>query len=147
MYLKFSNISEVDLLKFFSVYEKPDNTSQWVFENELYEDLCLFFQCPGVFLAAWEVDGEITAIVRIEPYHDGHLITCLETNKYERRKGYASLLLSSVMDDCPGVYYAHIDKHNKPSLRLHEKLGFRVFLNYAVYVDGSVYSSSLTMKR
>ena len=47
----------------------------------------------------------------------------------------------------PGVYYSHVDKRNTPSLRLHEKLGFEISLDHAVYVDGSVYSSSVTLKK
>lgn len=147
MLVKHRHLSSVDLRGLMKVYAQSVGDMTWQKENAFTEDLQLFFDCQNVFLALWEIHGVPVSAVRIEPYRDGYLITCMETDPNHRRNGYASALLRAVMADTPGVYYAHVDKKNMASLRLHEDLGFQVILDHAVHVDGSVFANSFTLKR
>lgn len=138
---------DINLDALLDVYSQSIDQNSWAEVNSFVEDMQLFFDNKNVFVAQWIAEGKLVAAMRLEPYQDGFLITCLETHPDHRRKDYAYLLLKSVMAEYPGVYYSHVDKRNTPSLRLHEKLGFEISLDHAVYVDGSVYSSSVTLKK
>ncbi|MBQ3251773.1 MAG: GNAT family N-acetyltransferase [Oscillospiraceae bacterium] len=153
MLLKFQKIRKVDIAQIFRVYresidrEYRDSKDCNCPEEAFYEDLRHFFSVSGAILGVWCADGVYMASLRLEPYRDGYLISCLETAPNCRRRGYASMLLSQLMEQFPGSYYAHIDKKNRPSLLLHAKLGFEVISDHAVYVDGSVFTSSYTLKK
>ena len=80
----------------------------------------------------------------------GILMTCLESAPERRRKGIAQALLRSVFEllrqqGCRFVY-VHINKKNRPSLALHNKLGFRVIADSARLADGTVSQDFFTMK-
>ncbi len=145
--IKCTHFRSLNINSLIQVYEQSLGDVTWHTVNAFSEDLQLFFRCNRAFVAQWVVHDAPVAAVRIEPYRDGYLITCLETAPQCRRMGYAAALMCAVMEDTPGVYYAHVDKRNRASLRLHEKLGFRVFLDHAVHVDGSVFTNSFTLKK
>ena len=44
-----------------------------------------------------------------------------------------------------GVIYSHVSKKNTASLGIHKKCGFEDFKDYAVYSDGSVLHSDVTL--
>lgn len=104
-----------------------------------------FFGTPGAIYALWQESGRYVSALRLEPYFDGLLIEALETLPAERGKGYAGKLLTAVKGHyCEVRLYAHVDKKNLPSMRVHERCGFYRILEHAVYADGSVLSSSCT---
>lgn len=147
MLIKYNRYHCADIDKLLHVYSQSVGDLNFHNVSAFSDDLCLFFACPGAFLAVWMIDGAPASAVRVEQYRDGYLTSCLETAPQSRCKGYGSALMHAVMEDTPGVYYAHVDKKNKASLRLHQNLGFQIYLDHAVYVDGSVYTSSYTMKK
>lgn len=147
MLAEFRRFSDVNLNALLDVYSQSVDQKNWSEVNVFMEDLQLFFSNKNVHVMQWIEEGNVVAAMRLEPYRDGFLITCLETHPHHRRKGYAYQLLESVLSKYPGIYYSHVDKRNKPSLQLHRKVGFKSFLDYAIHVDGSVYSGSVTLKK
>lgn len=116
-------------------------------EQDFYDYLSrTFFSVPGAFCALWEEGGCYVSALRMEPYQDGFLLEALETAPDQRRKGYARELIRAVLKTMDhGKIYSHVSKRNVASLRTHETCGFRKILDHAVYADGSVLTSSVTM--
>ena len=108
----------------------------------------VFFPTPGAFYALWEEDGHYVSALRMEPYRDGLLLAGLETAPEARKHGYAKQLIQGVLkmlaqgDHIP--VYSHVHKKNLPSRNLHEKCGFRICKDHAVYIDGSVSHRAFT---
>lgn len=100
----------------------------------------VFFGTEGAVYGLWEVKGSYAAAVRLEPYRDGFLVSALETAPGHRGKGYATRLLMGLAQTLvPGAkLYSHVGKKNLPSRRVHEKAGFQLLSDRAVYLDGSV---------
>lgn len=117
-------------------------------EQDFYQFLkeC-FFKTPGAVYAVWEEEGKYVSAVRWELYSDGVLISALETEPKSRRKGYASLLLNSVLENIEVPVYSHVHKQNVPSLAVHKKCGFEIISDCARYLDGSVNSRACTLCR
>lgn len=115
-------------------------------EQAFYDYLSqVFFPTPGALYAIWEEKGRYTAALRLEPYRDGLLLEGLETAPDLRRRGYARNLLEAVLrrfSDKP--IYSHVAKSNRPSLLLHQSLGFRKIADQAAYIDGSVNNRCVT---
>lgn len=120
-------------------------------EADFYQYLSsVFFRQPDSFYAIWEDENEYKAALRIEPYHNSSMLLCaLETAPEARKKGYATLLIESVLSHLRntnfGTVYSHVSKVNTPSLAVHLRTGFRIIKNHAVYSDGSVLNSSYTL--
>lgn len=118
-------------------------------EQEFLAYLRDFFQCPEAILGVWEVDGIYKAALRVEPYRDGRLITGLETALTDRRCGYGTRLVKAILhylgENEKIRVYSHVDKRNIASLSLHFACGFRKVADHAVYLDGSVFTSSCTL--
>lgn len=105
-----------------------------------------FFRTTGAAYAVWELDGKYVSALRLEPYKDGLLLEALETAPAERRKGYAEALIQAVQHRTGGTkIYSHVHKENVPSLKIHEKCGFRRGMEYAAYIDGSFNHRCCTM--
>lgn len=147
MLLKINRFGKLSIANLLSVYSESLRRKKWRDESDLLDDFRLFFACKGAFLAQWVYEDVAVSAVRIEPYKDGYLFSCLETDPDFRRKGFAKTLISAVIADTPAIYYAHVEKSNKASLRLHKELGFTVYQDYAVFVDGSVYTNSVTLRK
>ena len=117
--------------------------------SEFYEDLLNFFSQPGAIYALWEEESTYRCCLRVEPYKDGVLITGIETVPQMRNKGYATKLLSAVVEEMlqsgVTVLYSHVDKGNIPSRKLHEKCGFVLHLDYAVLLDQTVSRNMYTL--
>lgn len=116
-------------------------------EQDFYDYLSrTFFRVPGAYYAVWSVDGHYVSAVRMEPYRDGFLLSGLETAPAQRRRGYAKQLIRAVLDSRNhGKVYSHVSKRNPASLRTHESCGFQKILDHAVYADGSILTSSVTL--
>ena len=106
-----------------------------------------FFKTPGAVYALWVRDGESVAALRLEPYEDGLLLEALETHPEKRMQGFATALLTAVLEKFPDKIYSHVGKRNAPSLRVHEKCGFQIIKDHAVYIDGSVNTKAWTLCR
>ena len=109
-------------------------------EQDFYTFLSeCFFRQPDAAYYVWSDNGRYVSALRLEPYRDGLLLEALETHPEFRRRGYAKLLVRSVLETI-GEHrvYSHISPHNAPSLAAHKSCGFQKILDYAVYVDGSV---------
>lgn len=116
-------------------------------EQDFYQYLKeVFFPVEGAVYAVWEEKGRYLSALRLEPYQDGLLLEGLETAPTARRKGYAEKLLRAVLEAFGGrKLYSHVGKSNIPSLKVHEKCGFQIICDYAVYIDGSVNSRCCTL--
>ncbi len=105
----------------------------------------MFFSQYGGKLFVYEEEGRYLSGVRMEPFRDGVLLSCLVTSPEARRKGYAYNLLHFALEMINGTsVYAHIHSRNIASIRLHEKLGFSVLHDYAYMLDGSLRSDHFT---
>ena len=102
----------------------------------------VFFPTAGALCAVWEEQGQYVSSLRLEPYRDGLLLAALETAPAHRGKGYARSLIREVQryltQQGPVKLYSHIAKRNSASRCVHEKCGFRVVSEHAVYLNGSV---------
>lgn len=116
--------------------------------QDFYDYINVFFRKYDGIYALWVIDGRYCSALRLEPYNDGLLLSGLETAQDARGKGYATSLVQAVLEhisetDCQRIY-SHVLKNNSRSLQIHNTCGFRRIMEYAVYVDGSVYHSSCT---
>ncbi len=116
-------------------------------EQDFYQYLReVFFPTEGALYCIWEEKGCYVSALRLEPYRDGWLLAALETAPQARQKGYAGKLIRAVQQMYPDKkLYSHVSKRNLPSLKTHEKCGFQKILDHAVYADGSVLRSSVTL--
>ena len=141
-----TTIDELHIEELLRVYQEDILESENSFISYLRED---FFHQKGSFYALWVVSGQYKAALRMEPYNDGLLLEALCTVPSERRKGYGYLLVAEVLKYLMifpyKVVYSHIDKKNIASLKLHRKCGFRLFSEFARYIDGTVTQNSCTM--
>lgn len=102
----------------------------------------VFFRTSGAVCALWEVEGKYVSALLLEPYKDGLLLEALETDPSQRKKGYAVSLIRAVQQHLTAQgavkLYSHVNKRNVASLKTHEKCGFYVISDHAVYINGSV---------
>ena len=102
----------------------------------------VFFPTPGALCALWEEQGRYVSALRLEPYRDGLLLEALETAPAQRGKGYALTLIRAVQrylaGQGPVKLYSHVHRRNTASRRTHERCGFRIISDCAVYINGSV---------
>ena len=144
------SFSELDFDKLAVVYglDSLDAYQQRMdFYDYLRED---FFQVKGAVYAVWYEDERYVSVLRAEPYKDGYLIEGVQTLAACRCMGYGKKLLRTVLDS--GVFppllpvYSHVHKKNAASLALHLGCGFERVLEYGVFIDGSVFHHSCTLK-
>ena len=119
-------------------------------ETDFYHYLSsVFFRqaCSSYFV--WEADGRYLSALRLEPYCDGFLLCGLETAPSARRQGCAYNLICATIthlaEQGSGTLYSHVSKKNTASLKVHERCGFYISRDYAVYSDGSVHHNSFTL--
>ncbi len=110
---------------------------------DFYEELEAFFAAGDGVWAVWETEGVYVSALRLEPYRDGFLLAGLETHPRYRGQGYAQRLLAAVLPE--GAVYSHVAKDNPVSLHIHEKLGFQIISDCAVYLDGSADRKAYTL--
>lgn len=142
-----TSFSELDFDRLCRVYGYDDADSyhkRMEFYDYLRED---FFSIRDVFYAVWVVKGEYVSALRIEPFEDGYLLEALQTEKTNRRKGYAKRLIDAVLQNgYVQPVYAHIYKDNKVSLAVHRACGFERYLDHAIFIDGTVSANAYTVK-
>ncbi|MBQ6840260.1 MAG: GNAT family N-acetyltransferase [Oscillospiraceae bacterium] len=142
----FSGIDFEGLATVYDLNDKDGYTDYWEFFDYLRD---VFFTAPGAFYAVREDEKGYASVLRAEPYSDGYLIEALQTRSDIRNKGFAKELLGSVVRGAvipEGLpIYSHIRKNNTESLAVHRSCGFKEYLEYAKYIDGSVYTNSCTM--
>lgn len=121
-------------------------------EDDFYEYLHDdFFRNKGAryFILQTEAGNYVSAL-RVEPYRDGLLLEALETATNERRRGYAKKLVGQTLEaisrEGAGVIYSHVSKRNRASLAVHIQCGFSVYLDYALYIDGSINDRAYTLR-
>lgn len=126
----------------------PDNLQILYAEQDFYAYLQSFFEDKDASYAVWAPEGVYKAVLRIERYRDGFIVTGLETAPEDRRKGYATMLLRSVVDwlktSGQNKLYSHIEKTNLPSIQLHRNIGFCKISDSAIYIDGTFHMESAT---
>ena len=127
--------------------DEPEDRQIALAEQDFYQYLKqVFFSVEGAVYCIWQDGGRYVSALRLEPYRDGLLLAALETHPQMRRKGYAAKLILEVMTYAKELsIYSHVSKKNTPSLRTHEKCGFKRILEYAVYADGSVNDRACTL--
>lgn len=148
IYRRFSELDIGQIMKIYAESLVRDYSAKELWESPevlFLEDLRLFFSNKNAHLAVWEHEGQCVSALRLEPYKDGFLISCLETAPSHRRNGYAFAILEETCSIYRGPIYAHVAKDNLPSRNLHDRLGFVKHADHAVYVDGSVYTSVMTL--
>lgn len=143
---KFKDINYDQIL---SVY--AEQVCDFAAEKAFLEDMDLFFRIPNVFCFLWTVQSRYVTCVRVEPYMDGCLMTCLETAPESRRRGYARSLIQSAAEYLQhngfSAIYVHIAKNNSASLQLHHKAGFSVVADYGRLVDGTISQKYFTLAK
>ena len=114
-------------------------------EQEMYDFLRYdFFTRQDAFCALWRDGSAPVSAVRLERWRDGWLLEGLETRPDCRGKGYAEQLLETVLQLVSGTIYSHVHRGNQASLKLHEKMGFRISAPTAM-LDGSYLPGYLTL--
>ena len=107
-------------------------------EQDLYAYLQDVLEQKLAVLAFWTDNNKFVSALRLEKYRDGLLLTALETAPRERGKGYASMLVSCVVDQfSDSKIYSHIADNNLASISVHLKCGFQKISSSAVFLDGS----------
>ena len=158
----FNNLGDIDFRQLMNVYTEgnringsefyskyPDNLRILYAEQDFYNYLLLFFKEKTARYAVWEHEGCYVAALRIERFSDGLLLSALETDPKHRRMGFASSLITATVEHLKtggrGRLYSHVNKHNIASLAVHEKCGFQIISDHAVYLDGTVVTDSYTL--
>lgn len=149
------SIREMDFAQLIQVYSQSNleygkrhcrNGTYWeqlrCGEAYMRESVSSFLREQGTMVALWSPEGRAVTGLRLQPYHDGMLLSCLETAPEARGKGYAGALLchtlSCLSDGSSLAVYSHIKKDNAVSLAVHQRAGFRICADHAVLLDGSV---------
>ena len=117
-------------------------------EEELWDFLfCDFFSGKGAGYYIRVGKNQYLSSLRLWHFQDGFLIEGLETDPDFRRQGHARYLLQTVQERIPRntPLYAHVNRKNQASLKLHASCGFQSYLNYARGIFGDVSSKSVTL--
>ena len=150
MFKVFNSTKGLDLGQL-SAFWRTDTRSdgEYVY-SDLYGYLDPLFQNGG-FLAVWQCKEKYASVVRVEKIPDAWLIAGLETHADYRNRGCATSLLESVFAQLSvlGVKHvvSHVEKKNKASVSLHQKLGFTMLYDYARYLDGTVTTGAFTLQK
>ena len=119
-------------------------------EQNLLDYVRDFLTYKDAFICLWELDDTYVAVIRVEPYKDGYLISGLETVPVQRRKGFGRKLLTAVIDQFCGCddfkLYSHVKRDHIASFKLHLSCGFSVISDCAVLLDGSVFTDYSTLR-
>lgn len=102
---------------------------------------------PDGICCVWEEKNRYVAALRLQKWQDGYLLEGLQTHRDHRGRGYATKLVSAALEALTmEKVYSHISCDNASSIAVHIACGFRKILNYATYLDGSVYHTSDTYR-
>ncbi len=131
-------------------YPGEDLPLQFLYaQQDFYQFIRSFFTDLGGIYALWVEKNRYVSAVRLERYKDGYLVSGLETSEDMRGQGFATRLLSDLLEYCRSnrilPVYSHVACHNQESIAVHKKAGFEMKEPLAVYLDGSVDHKSITM--
>ena len=133
--------------EFYGTY--PENLRMLYAEQDFYNYLVVFFREQSARYAVWDYEGCYMATLRTERYSDGLLLSALETIPEHRCEGFASRLIDAMVTHLKteggGKLYSHVSKSNQASLAVHQKCGFQIISDQAVYLDGTVRTDSYTL--
>jgi len=114
-------------------------------EMNMRDSLCCFLRTKGAILALWDCGGCCVSALRLEPYLDGFLLSCLETAPEACGKGYGTELVKAAAAYIDGRVYSHIHKKNAASLAVHKKASFVICADHARLLDGTVSQAYYTL--
>lgn len=146
MLLKITEYRDLDKRKLMDVYSESNfENTDYFYPDETDKDLAVrmveegflaflkddFFSDPGASYWILEENGVWISALRINRIQPGlYYLEALETHPDHRIKGYASRLLSGVIDSLkqegPFRLCDCVSKKNLASLKTHEKCGFRI---------------------
>lgn len=120
--------------------EEPEMRQIQLAEEEFYRYLSqVFFKTPGAICAVWEENGTVRQRPALGAVPGRASAGSAGNRPGAATKGLCRGLIEAVQTYLGegGKLYSHVDKRNLPSLKTHEKCGFRRIADIAVYVDGS----------
>ena len=146
MLLKITEYRDLDKRKLMDVYSESNfENTDYFYPDEEDKDLAVrmveegflaflrdgFFSDPGASYWIREENGVWISALRISRIQTGlYYLEALETRPDHRKKGYASRLLSGIIDSLkqegPFRLCDCVSKKNLASLKTHEKSGFRI---------------------
>ena len=146
MLIKISEYQNLDARKLMDIYSESNyENTDYFYPGEADKDAAVrkvedgfldflkndFFGHAGACCWILEEDGIWVSALRISQIQSGlYYLEALETRPDRRGKGYASLLLSGVVDalkkDGPFRLCDCVSKKNTASLKTHEKCGFQI---------------------
>ena len=146
MLIKISEFQNLDARKLMDIYSESNyENTDYFYPDEADKDVAVrkvedgfldflknnFFGHTGACYCVLEEDGVWVSALRISRIQRGlYYLEALETRPDQRGKGYASLLLSGVVDalkkDGPFRLCDCVSKKNNASLKTHEKCGFQI---------------------
>ena len=146
MLLRITRYSDVDERKLMDIYsESNDENTEYFFPEETDKDKAVrqveagfldflkndFFKQSGASVWVLKDSGIWLSAIRTCKVRPGlHYLEALETRPDQRKKGYASLLLTNVEEalkkEGPFRLYVCVSKKNTASIKTHEKAGFRI---------------------
>lgn len=141
MILLANGSSDLNMEKLSRVYCRDNELERNRFCDDVYD----YFAMHIGGYAVWQEGEDYVCAVRLEPYRDGFLISCLQTGEGFRRQGYAESLIRAMQLKLGKKLYSHVAKSNRPSLQLHQKCGFCRISDTAVLLDGTVTSRYVTL--
>ena len=144
MLIEISGLSQLDMWKLLDIYSEgirenaeefyPDEDVPEAIKKEeasFREFLCDFFEKPGNTYWILSEDGVWVSALRLSETQEGfYYLEALETRPDSRRMGYAAKLIGCVIERLkirgPFRICDCVSKRNLPSVRTHEKCGFKI---------------------
>ena len=146
MMITITEFEDVDARKLMDIYAESNyENTDYFFPDEPDKDVAVrmveegfldylkngFFTQPGASYRVLEENGIWVSALRLNRIQsDLYYLEALETRPDRRGKGYATLLLSGVLEslkrDGPFRLCDCVSKKNAVSLKVHEKCGFRI---------------------
>ena len=146
MLITISEFKDIDMRKLMDIYSESNyENTDYFFPDEADKDVAVqkvearfldflkndFFEQDGASYWILEENGVWISALRLNRIQtDLYYLEALETRPDQRGKGYASLLLSSVVESLKKVGPFRlcdcVGKKNTASLKTHEKCGFRI---------------------
>lgn len=134
-------VSDLDIEKLSHIYCTDSGFRPDTFRENVYD----YFSMGIGGYAVMQVGEDYVSVARYEPYAEGFLISCLQTEEGFRRRGYAECLIRGVREELSKPLYSHVEKRNHASIQLHNKCGFRLLSDTARLLDGTVTSRYVTL--
>lgn len=154
MLLIADKIENIEISRLFTVYSETISSMKQEYgafrgEYAFIISLQEFLSSENAYLGIWCVDGIYMSAVRLEPYRDGYILSCLESAPEHRNCGAAKAIITEMINFANDrgflPLYSHIHKSNLASIKAFTHCGFEITGKPAVFLDGSVYASYHTL--